>query len=118
MSDHAATVRLLTENAKTEVNSCVKYRELGVVVNGMRDSFVHGEWMPFLCNHQLDPNHINRAMRIAKFLTVAQCEMLPMLVAERLIRKLRRKQPNENVDDLTQAAWVEYKSYRRKGKNK
>ncbi len=94
-----------------EKKSCVKLHCLGKVAIELKATFKHGEWGPFLEAEKADQNYINRAMRLAKFLTGAQCQDMPILEAEILIKKIR-KSGQATEDDIT-AARKEYETYRR-----
>jgi hypothetical protein len=105
-----------------EVSKCVKQHRLGKVALAVRATFKgqSGAWGRFLANEKADPNRINRAMRIAHYLSEHQCKKLPILAAERLVKNIKafhtqhKKDPGrEEMAALTEEALKEYRSGRR-----
>lgn len=102
-----------------EKASCVRHHRLGKIAVELKATFVRGEWGKFLQQEKLDQNRINRAMRIATYLTESQCERLPILAAERLIKKIRdyRREHGANpstsrLTDMVIEATMDYENGR------
>lgn len=106
------TLKVLEANAAADSKSSLRHYHLGLAAVQLKKTCRYGEWMSCLLANELDQNRINRAMRFSKYLSDEQCQVLPVLVAEQLV-KLIRKNPARNMEVLTEEAWAEYREYRK-----
>lgn len=83
--------------------ACVRHRRRGGIAEDLRPTFRYGQWRKFLKAEGADHNEVDRDRRLAKWLTEAECEKLPILAAEIAIKKIRTAIKEQGGKPLTES---------------